>query len=81
MDWLSSYFLPQVPIFRLFQFQLSWRKTFGREVWRRNKFSEASLIKLSILFNHSSTAITRIYLDITREEVANLYDIDDLFVY
>lgn len=59
----------------------TWRKTFGREVWRRNKFSEASLIKLSILFNHSSTAITRIYLDITREEVANLYDIDDLFVY
>jgi hypothetical protein len=50
-------------------------------VWRRNKFSEASLIKLSILFNHSSSAITRIYLDITREEVANLYDIDDLFVY
>ena len=59
----------------------SWRKTFGREVWRRNNYSEASLIKLSQLFNHSSTAITRIYLDITREEVANLYSIDDLFVY
>jgi hypothetical protein len=49
--------------------------------WRRIKFCEASLIKLSILFNHSSTAISRICLDITREEVANLYDIDDLFVY
>jgi hypothetical protein len=51
----------------------TWRKTFGREVWRRNNYSEASLIKLSLLFNHSSTAITRIYLDITREEVGDLY--------
>lgn len=57
------------------------RKTFGREVWRRNNNSEASLIKLSQLFNHSSTSITRIYLDITREEVQDLYDIDDLFLF
>ena len=59
----------------------TWRKTFGREVWKRNNYSEASLIKLSYLFNHSSVAITRIYLDITREEVGDLYDIQDLFVY
>jgi len=59
----------------------TWRKTFGREIWKRNNYSEASLIKLSILFNHSSTSITRIYLDITREEVGDLYDIQDLFVY
>lgn len=59
----------------------TWRKTFGREVWKRNNFSEASLIKLSLLFNHSSTAITRIYLDITREEVGDMYAIQDLFVY
>lgn len=59
----------------------TWRKTFGREVWRRNNYSEASLIKLSLLFNHSSTAITRIYLDITREEVGDLYDIEDLFIH
>ena len=59
----------------------TWRKTFGREVWRRNNYSEASLIKLSLLFNHSSTAITRIYLDITREEVVDLYDINSLFTY
>lgn len=59
----------------------TWRKTFGREVWRRNNYSEASLIKLSLLFNHSSTAITRIYLDITREEVGDLYDMEGLFVY
>ena len=59
----------------------TWRKTFGREVWRRNNCSEASLIKLSLLFNHSSTAITRIYLDITREEVGSLYEINSLFAY
>jgi integrase len=59
----------------------TWRKTFGREVWRRNNYSEASLIKLSLLFNHSTTAITRVYLDITREEVVSLYDMDDLFAH
>ncbi len=59
----------------------TWRKTFGREVWRRNNQSEASLIKLSYLFNHSSTSITRVYLDITREEVNDMYSIQDMFVY
>jgi integrase len=59
----------------------TWRKTFGREVWKRNNYSEASLIKLSYLFNHSSVAITRIYLDITREEVQDMYAIQDMFVY
>lgn len=59
----------------------TFRKTFGREVWKRNNYSEASLVKLSQLFKHSSTAITRIYLSITKEEVDNLYDIQDLFVY
>lgn len=59
----------------------TWRKTFGREVWRRNNYSEAALIKLSLLFNHSSTAITRIYLDITREEVGDLYDTTGFFLF
>jgi integrase len=59
----------------------TFRKTFGREVWRRNNYSEAALVKLSQLFRHSSTSITRIYLSITKEEVENLYDIQDLFIY
>ena len=59
----------------------TFRKTFGREVWKRNNYSEGSLVKLSYLFNHSSVSTTRIYLDITREEVDNMYDIQDLFVY
>lgn len=57
------------------------RKTFGREVYRRNGESESALVKLSLLFNHSSTAITRIYLSITKEEVQNLYQMQDIFVY
>ena len=59
----------------------TFRKTFGREVWKRNNYSDGSLVKLSQLFRHSSTSITRIYLSITKEEVENLYDIQDLFVY
>ena len=59
----------------------TWRKTFGREVWRRNNYSEAALVKLSQLFNHSSISTTRIYLDITRAEVNDLYDLQDMFVY
>jgi integrase len=59
----------------------TFRKTFGREVWKRNNYSDASLVKLSQLFRHSSTSITRIYLSITKEEVNNLYNIQDLFIY
>ena len=59
----------------------SWRKSFGREIWKRNNYSEGSLVKLSQLLNHSSISITRIYLDITREEVNDLYNLQDLFVY
>jgi integrase len=59
----------------------SWRKTFGREVWRRNGCSEEALIKLSHLFNHSSVALTRLYLSITKEEIDDLYNLQDIFVY
>jgi integrase len=57
----------------------TFRKTFGREVWRRNGQTENSLVKLSALFNHSSVSITRIYLSITKEEVDDLYDLQDMF--
>ena len=59
----------------------TWRKTFGREVWKRNGQTEACLVRLSSLFNHSSISITRIYLSITKEEHDNLYQLQDLFVY
>ena len=57
------------------------RKTFGRICWDRNNQSEACLVRLSSLFNHSCVSTTRIYLSITKEEVDNLYEIQDMFTY
>ena len=59
----------------------TFRKSFGRAVWLRNGQSDSSLVRLSMLFNHSSVSITRIYLSITKEEVDNLYDLQDMFTY
>jgi integrase len=57
------------------------RKSFSRAIWNKHGRSEEALIKLSHLLNHSSTSITRIYLSITKEEVDDLYDMQDLFVF
>jgi integrase len=51
----------------------SLRKSFGRRVYEKNGESESSLVKLSQMFNHSSVAITRDYLDITQEELQDIY--------
>jgi integrase len=49
------------------------RKTYGRRVWEMNNRSEAGLIALMDLFNHSSLGITKAYLGITAEDRANIY--------
>lgn len=59
----------------------TFRKTFGREVWRRNGQKESTLVKLSLLFNHSNVSITRTYLSITKQEVDDLYNLQDMFTY
>jgi integrase len=51
----------------------SLRKTFGRRIWENDHYSERSLILLSKLFNHTSPAITRIYLGIQQEELDDIY--------
>jgi integrase len=51
----------------------SLRKTFGRRVWENNSKSDAALILLSDLFNHSNTVVTKRYLGITEEEKAQAY--------
>tara|TARA_R110002096_G_scaffold49272_1_gene130354 strand:- start:84 stop:638 length:555 start_codon:yes stop_codon:yes gene_type:complete len=51
----------------------SLRKSFGRRVYENNDQSEHALIKLSELYNHSSLKITRGYLDITQEELNDVY--------
>lgn len=51
----------------------SLRKTFGRRVYDQNGKTDEALILLSMIFNHSSTAVTRRYLGIKKEEIANVY--------
>ena len=51
----------------------SLRKSFGRRVYENNGESEKALITLSQIYNHSSIGITRTYLDITKEEIENVY--------
>ena len=53
----------------------SMRKTFGRQIFSQSgENAELALVKLSQLFNHSSTLITRRYLGISQEELINTYD-------
>lgn len=51
----------------------SLRKSGSRFIWEENHKSDESLLKLSMILNHSSTAITRRYLGITREEISDIY--------
>ncbi len=55
----------------------SLRKSFGREIFNRSTGANAelALVKLSHLFNHSNTTITRRYLGISREEMLDTYDV------
>jgi|AACY02.16.fsa_nt_gi integrase len=49
------------------------RKTFGRRVWNKNGKSEAALVLLGEIFNHRSITVTRKYLGITADEIAQAY--------
>lgn len=52
----------------------SLRKTFGRRVVEMaGTDSEMALIKLSELFNHSSSMVTRRYLGLRQEELGEVY--------
>jgi integrase len=49
------------------------RKSFGKRIYEMDNQSERSLIYLSDIFGHSSTAITRRYIGITQEQIKNVY--------
>jgi integrase len=52
------------------------RKTFGREVFSKaGTNAEIAIMRLSLLFNHSSVMVTRRYLGISREELLQTYDV------
>ncbi len=52
----------------------SLRKTFGRQVWKNNNYSEKALILLSEVFNHSNMQVTKRYLGIKNQEISNVYE-------
>ncbi len=49
------------------------RKSFGKRVYEQNGETDKALVFLSEIFGHSNTAITRRYLGITQEEIADAY--------
>lgn len=49
------------------------RKTFGKRIYEMDGQSDRSLIYLSDIFGHSSTAITRAYIGITQEQIKDVY--------
>lgn len=51
----------------------SFRKTAGRRLVEKYKYSGEILLKLMDLFNHSSLSITKVYLGIRQEEIDDLY--------
>jgi site-specific recombinase XerD len=51
----------------------SLRKAFARRVYENMNQSEDSLVLLSEIFSHSSISITRRYLGIRKETIANVY--------
>lgn len=56
----------------------SLRKTFGRKVFESSgENANIALARLSELFNHSNTNITKIYLGIREQELLETYDLLD----
>lgn len=51
----------------------SLRKSFGKRIYELNNKTDESLTKLSVIFNHSSVAVTRRYIGITKKEIADIY--------
>jgi len=49
------------------------RKTFGKRIYEMDGQSERALIYLSAIFGHSNTSITRRYIGITQEQIADVY--------
>lgn len=49
------------------------RKTFGKAIWENDNKSERALTYLSMIFSHSSIAITRKYIGITEQKIADMY--------
>ncbi len=51
----------------------SLRKSFGRRVWEMDNYSDRSLILLSEILNHANVRVTKRYLGIRKEEIADVF--------
>jgi integrase len=49
------------------------RKSFGKRVWENDNKSERALIYLSEIFSHSSLSITKRYIGILENQIADVY--------
>ena len=49
------------------------RKSMAQHVWLKDNKSERSLVYLSEIFSHSSTAVTRRYIGITDQDIKDIY--------
>ncbi|MGB3948429.1 MAG: tyrosine-type recombinase/integrase [Bacteroidia bacterium] len=49
------------------------RKTFGKRVYESDSKSERALVYLSEMFSHSSISVTRKYIGITQQQIADVY--------
>lgn len=50
------------------------RKTFAKRVYEYNGKSDSALLLLSQILNHANTTVTRLYIGITQEIIADVYD-------
>jgi integrase len=58
----------------------SLRKSGARFLYEENQRSEDVFLKISMILNHSSTQVSRRYLGITKEEIADVYGGFDVFL-
>ena len=74
-----TFFLPFLMVSHTKVTQLNteyWVTSFGREIVENaGQDAELALIKLSELFNHSNTAVTRRYLGLRKEELLETYNL------
>lgn len=52
----------------------SLRKTFGYHVWHNAEDKEKALVMLMIIFNHSSTSVTKKYIGVMNEEIEYVFN-------
>ena len=72
-DWRFDYLKNSIKNFSTHSF----RKGFGRNYYNEMGKTEAAITMLQKTFNHSNSSITLAYIGITKEQINEVYDIND----